>query len=336
MVRRVVDTDFWTDMNVIDHYSPEDKYFYLYLITNGKSSQVGIYSLPIKVISFETGYSSEAVQVLLDRFITKYNQIIYSKKTQEVAIINSLKFSILKGGKPVKDLLEKELGLVKDASLIQATHQNMLQFWNLSKRPFDLTIKETFENELCSRGLMTNHDQPIKDTKDYINNDNNNVIKNGIKNDIDNVIHNHKNNDNDNEESETTNRKEILKDEIVPEEFINESGTTNRDNPDEMKVFEHFTNIILKLNPDLHGEINPSNIVKFYYQELYGEVHSYIETQLKSWQKLLPTSLVLEALSRSGKAAHTLPYANSIIKNWASLGINSHEELLKRDAEFKK
>ena len=44
MVKRVVDTDFWTDMEVIDHYSPEDKYFYLYLITNGKSSQVGIYS----------------------------------------------------------------------------------------------------------------------------------------------------------------------------------------------------------------------------------------------------------------------------------------------------
>ena len=28
MVKRVVDTGFWTDMQVMDHYSVEDKYFY--------------------------------------------------------------------------------------------------------------------------------------------------------------------------------------------------------------------------------------------------------------------------------------------------------------------
>lgn len=196
MVKRVVDTDFWTDMEVIDHYSPEDKYFYLYLITNGKSSQVGIYSLPIKVIRFETGYSTETIQVLLERFSEKYKQIIYSKETQEVTILNSLKFSILKGGRPVKDLLEKELALVKDATLIQATYENMLQFWKLSKRPFDQTIKAAFETELKNRGLMSRQEVRTFDCGEPIQSQSQNVIQK----DNDNVSHN------DNEESWATNR----------------------------------------------------------------------------------------------------------------------------------
>lgn len=48
MVKRVVDTAFWTNMQVIDNYSIEDKYFSLYLMTNDKTTQVGIYPLPKK------------------------------------------------------------------------------------------------------------------------------------------------------------------------------------------------------------------------------------------------------------------------------------------------
>lgn len=329
MVKRVVDTDFWTDMDVIDFYSPEDKYFYLYLITNGKSSQVGIYSLPIKVISFETGYSAEAVQVLLERFSEKYKQIIYSKETQEVTILNSLRFSILKGGKPVKDLLEKELGLVKDGSLIQATYENMVDFWELSKRPFDKTIEATFETELKNRRLMNAGENYLESVE---------PIHNVSKNVTNNVNNNDSNNDNNNEESGTTNRGLLNLDEILKknlsEEVSNDSESTNHEAPDENEVLEHYANIIKKYNPTLESKVNAKNIVKLYYQEVFGEVHQYVEAQFKDWLKFVPTSLILEALSRSVRAARPLPYANTIIENWLALGVTSREEVLKIDEEF--
>lgn len=154
MVKRVVDTKFWTSMDVIDHYSVEDKFFALYIMTNGKSSQLGIYSLPKKIISFETGFTTEVIQVLLTRFSQKYGQILYSEETQEISLLRSLEYSILKGGKPVSDLLQRELSAVKDGRLIVATYQMMKNFWESSKRSFDHTIQSLFEDELLRRQLI--------------------------------------------------------------------------------------------------------------------------------------------------------------------------------------
>ena len=66
-IKRIVDTSFWTDGKV-DEFSPEDKYFMLYLLTNPFSTQLGIYEISIKQVAFQLGYSMDAVKVLLERF----------------------------------------------------------------------------------------------------------------------------------------------------------------------------------------------------------------------------------------------------------------------------
>lgn len=116
-IKRIVDTSFWTDGNV-DDFSPEDKYFMLYLLTNPFSTQLGIYEISIKQVAFQLGYSVDAVNVLLDRFESKYGVIFYSKDTKEVAIKNYLRHSIVKGGKPVEDCIKKEISKVKCKSLV--------------------------------------------------------------------------------------------------------------------------------------------------------------------------------------------------------------------------
>ena len=118
-IKRVVDTQFWTDDKVIEIFSPEDKLFMLYLMTNPHTTQLGIYKVSKKIMAFETGYSTDTISVLLDRFETKYELIKYSDETKEVAIKNYLRHSIIKGGKPVEDLLIKEISMVKDKSLLQ-------------------------------------------------------------------------------------------------------------------------------------------------------------------------------------------------------------------------
>lgn len=118
-IKRVVDVGFWTDDKVVDMFSPEDKLFMLYLLTNPHTSQLGIYQINKKNIAFETGYSTDTIAVLIERFQNSYKIIRYSEKTKEIAVKNYLKHSIIKGGKPVEDLLLKELAAVKDKALVK-------------------------------------------------------------------------------------------------------------------------------------------------------------------------------------------------------------------------
>ena len=116
-IKRIVDTSFWTDGKV-DDFSPEDKYFMLYLLTNPFSTQLGIYEISIKQVAFQMGYSMDAVKVLIDRFESKYGVVIFSPSTNEIAIKNFLRHSIVKGGAPVRDCLVKEMKGVKNKELI--------------------------------------------------------------------------------------------------------------------------------------------------------------------------------------------------------------------------
>ena len=116
-IKRIVDTGFWTDPGTED-FTPEDKYFMLYILTNPFTTQLGIYGLSIKNAAFQLGYSKEAVANLLDRFENTYGIIIYSKETKEIAIKNFLRHSIVKGGAPVRDCLIAEMKKVKNKDLI--------------------------------------------------------------------------------------------------------------------------------------------------------------------------------------------------------------------------
>ncbi|MGX9134018.1 DnaD domain-containing protein [Rummeliibacillus sp. JY-2-4R] len=107
---RQVHTTFWDDSFVLD-LTPEEKYFYLYLMTNGKTTQCGIYELPYRVIEMHTGYNRETVLKLLKRFID-YGKIDYHETTKELMIHNWARYNFINSPK-VKKCIEKELLEVK-------------------------------------------------------------------------------------------------------------------------------------------------------------------------------------------------------------------------------
>ncbi len=117
-IKRIVDTAFWKDNKVDDNFSPEDKYFMLYLLTNPFTTQLGIYEISIRQAAFQMGYSVDTFKTLLDRFENKYGMIYFSEETSEIAIKNFLRHSIVKGGAPVRDCLVKEIMQVKNRELI--------------------------------------------------------------------------------------------------------------------------------------------------------------------------------------------------------------------------
>ena len=135
-IKRIVDTEFWTDDKVMVEFSPEDRLFMLYLLTNPHTTQLGVYKILPKQMAFELGYSSDTINVLLDRFETKYNMIRYSKETGEIAVKNYLKYSIVKGGKPVLDLLTREANRVKDRSLIAYINESASLSENATVKEF--------------------------------------------------------------------------------------------------------------------------------------------------------------------------------------------------------
>ncbi|MFB7304093.1 hypothetical protein [Heyndrickxia sporothermodurans] len=57
---RMVRTDFWKNPIVIEEMTPEEKYFYFYLLTNPRTTQIGIYQITKKEIAFDLGYSIES------------------------------------------------------------------------------------------------------------------------------------------------------------------------------------------------------------------------------------------------------------------------------------
>ncbi|WP_373598720.1 DnaD domain protein [Paraclostridium bifermentans] len=115
---RKVHTEFWRDPRVLEELTPEDKLFFLYLLTNPNTTQLGIYKITKKQIAFELGYSIESINILMERFENKYDFIKYNSETRELAIKMWGKYNLTRGGKPMIDCIEKEIKEVKDTSLV--------------------------------------------------------------------------------------------------------------------------------------------------------------------------------------------------------------------------
>ena len=114
-IYRNVQMTFWTDSKIVDSYTPEDRYFYLYLLTNPHTNLSGCYEISIKQISDETGYTKEVVEKLLERMETIHDVIRYSKITKEILILNWYKFNWTTS-KDFKKPLLKEMQGIKDES----------------------------------------------------------------------------------------------------------------------------------------------------------------------------------------------------------------------------
>ena len=90
---RSISLSFWTDSKVDDDFTPEDKYFYLYLLTNPHTNICGCYELGEKQCSRETGYNQETVSRILKRFEEVHNVIRYNPQAKEVLILNWYKYN---------------------------------------------------------------------------------------------------------------------------------------------------------------------------------------------------------------------------------------------------
>ena len=90
---RTVSMSFWTDSKVDDDFTPEDKYFYLYLLTNPHTNICGCYEISMRQMERETGYNADTIKRLLNRMEKVHNVIRFHEPTKEVLILNWSKYN---------------------------------------------------------------------------------------------------------------------------------------------------------------------------------------------------------------------------------------------------
>ncbi|OBR92656.1 replication initiation and membrane attachment [Clostridium ragsdalei P11] len=120
---RQLHTDFWNDGFVLD-LTPEEKFFYIYLMTNSNTTQCGIYELPKRIIETQTGYNRETVDKLLLRF-QEYKKIFYLDETKEIMILNWIKYNKPNNLNAVK-CVNRELKNVKNKEFVSLFYKQCL------------------------------------------------------------------------------------------------------------------------------------------------------------------------------------------------------------------
>ena len=167
-VYRHIHIDYWQDGFILD-LTPEEKYFYIYLMTNSKTSQSGIYELPKRIIETETGYNRETVEKLINRF-EDYKKIVYCNETKEIFIKNWMKHNKANSPK-VKKCIEKELANIK-SDLLKELFLNECNKYGYSIDSIDKPIPKVDCNLNNHYGEKEKEKQKEKQKEKYKNKNN--------------------------------------------------------------------------------------------------------------------------------------------------------------------
>ncbi|WDF24593.1 hypothetical protein PSC67_11285 [Fusobacterium nucleatum] len=203
---RQIQTNFWSNTYIQEEMTAEDKYFYLYLMTNEFTTQIGIYSITKKQMAFDLGYSIESVQALLQRFETYHKLIKYDIETREIILLKWAETNLNIGGKPVQDLIKKEISQVKNKEFL------FLMFENCPENSLKNFIASLLSENKKNNNINTSYDTSdasfndtgaINNKEEIINNNNNNI------NNLENIIE-----DQEQEEKVVVNSNGVLQQEI--------------------------------------------------------------------------------------------------------------------------
>lgn len=195
---RQIQTSFWSDTYIQEEMTAEDKYFYLYLMTNEFTTQIGIYPITKKQMSFDLGYSLESVQALLQRFETYHKLIKYDTETREIILLKWAENNLNVGGKPVQDLIKKEISQVKNKDFLFLMYDNCPEnslktfiaslLENYKKTNNFNTSYESSNDSLNDTGAINNKEEIINNNKELIKEKN--IKKEKYKNEVENYINN--------------------------------------------------------------------------------------------------------------------------------------------------
>ena len=117
-IYRNVSLSFWEDNKIVDDFTPEDRYFLLYLLTNPHTNLIGCYEISKKQMSNELGLSLDKVEELLTRMEKVHKIILYASETKEILIKNWHKYNWTKSEK-LRKPIKQNIKNIKSTELKQ-------------------------------------------------------------------------------------------------------------------------------------------------------------------------------------------------------------------------
>lgn len=160
-IYRNVQLSFWSDRKVEEEFTPEDKYFYLYLFTNPHTNLCGCYELGLRQAARETGYSEDTIVRLVERFENFHGVIRYSKETKEVLLLNWHKYNWTESPAFMKGL-SKQIEGVKNYDFkvfLQNLSNGIKTVPRLSADGGGTTVTDTVINNIYNSYLSENNKQ---------------------------------------------------------------------------------------------------------------------------------------------------------------------------------
>lgn len=116
--QRYINTRFWSD-NFIAELNPLDRYLFLYFLTNEHTNICGIYEVPLKTISFETGLELDMLKKMFKRLDGKIFYIdgwVYIKNfAKHQAVNDSISKGIRESKKNIPDTILEKIKKIEQA-----------------------------------------------------------------------------------------------------------------------------------------------------------------------------------------------------------------------------
>ncbi len=162
MAKRLIDTELWNNEDIIEYFTAEDKYFWLYLLTNPHNNICGVMKASPALIARDMGYSKECVQNLMYRFENVHKAIFVDNETHELLILNWSKFNWNKSTDILKTV-EKNLASINSERIRNILVFKMNEMWE-TEHPVNPLLTPSQQGTITN--TITN---TIKNIVDYLN-----------------------------------------------------------------------------------------------------------------------------------------------------------------------
>ena len=125
MAKRLIDTELLNNEEIIENFTAEDKYFWLYLLTSPHNNICGVFKNSPTLIARDMGLHKDTIVNLLYRFDKVHNLIFADKETNEILILNWYKWNWTKSPK-ILSLIEKEITNIKSEEIVKSLGKRVM------------------------------------------------------------------------------------------------------------------------------------------------------------------------------------------------------------------
>ncbi|MBU3180706.1 DnaD domain-containing protein [Clostridium psychrophilum] len=291
-------TEFWSDGFILELNS-EEKFFYLYLLTNTKSKQCGIYELPKKIIEIETGLSRETVDKLIKKFC-EYKKILYCESTREIMILNWMKYNAPKKNSNIIICIHNELLKIKNREFIEILYEKY--------KAAQLDVDKLFGN------LIIDEDNDSS------------LVKKNLENDVEKI-------EEITESSELSIDKPLtrgLEDPYNPvaSNRIRSKKEELTRNKEKLKSKEEAVIEILNHDNNSTAANGISNIIKIFEENVHA-ITPLIYDKILEFTTIVSNNVIIMAIQEAvNYNAKTIKYISKILNNWISKGIKTTEQVV--------